>query len=311
MKKTQIQIIILIAIIAIGSVYLILSNSSKMYTLPQYEKMDSKEFTRITIEKGDNLTTLEKSEDDWLILPEKYKADPETVNTIINNISELTLTELISTSGQYSKYDLNDGSKTTVTAYNGNDIIRTFDFGKKSDSSQHTFIKRTDDPDIYQVRGNLDDTFNKDTESLRDKTALSFNAEDILLFTIKMDDSTEITLNKTIVPAEQTENPEGVEQEPQEKTVWNKEDGTEFKSNEIVNLIQTLSALKCNSYAEEGKEYGDILFAITLKGSSEYYLEVFNKTDDVYPASSSMNDYVFNLSSWQVENASKIFSEEE
>jgi hypothetical protein len=246
-------------------------------------------------------------------MPEKYKADPVMMSTMVTKITEFSLSELISTTKQYSRYGLDDENKTTVTAYNGNEILRKFDYGKESSSFQHTFIKMPDDPDIYQTPVNMPDTFDMEADSLRDKSVLTFNSSDILLFSITMSDGREITLNKTLESAEQTEDSAGEEgpaEEPEPKAVWHTADGAEFKSSEIENIIQTMSSLKCNSYMEEGAETGEILFTITLKGSMEYTLTVFNKTDEYYPAVSSMNDYVFNLASWQVENASNIFVEE-
>ncbi len=310
MKKTKLQIIILISIIIIGAVYLFFSNSNKMYELPEYETINPDEITKLTVQKQDNTNTFQRSDNKWVIMPDGYEADPDIMNNILVVISELTLTELISTSGQYNKYELDDDSKTTVTAYNGDEIIRQFDIGRESSSYQHTFLKRINDPDIYQARGNLVEIFNKETDELRDKSVLSFNTEDILIINVKMQDGTEITLNKAFIPAEQNEDTqtEDPQPEPFEVSVWQTADGAEFKTSELDNMVMSLASLKCSSYAEEGIEPPEPLFTITLKGTTEYNLTVYSKIEDNYMASSSMNNYIFYLSSWQVENASGIFA---
>ncbi len=313
MKKKQLQIIILISIILLGSVYLILSNSNKMYTLPEFENINPEELTKITIDKQETNITLQMLSDDWVIMPDEYKVDPAIMESIFTAISEITLTELISTSEQYSKYSLDDASKTRITVYNGDYIVRQFDIGRESSSYQHTFLRRIDDPDIYQARGNLVATFNKETEAIRDKLVLSLNTEDILIITAKTADGMDIIINKTYVPAVQTEETasDSPLPEPEEIAIWQTTEGVVYDTGEIDNLLAPLSNLKCTGYAEEGIELPEVIFEITLKGSSEYNLKVYGKIDDNYIATSSMNDYVFYLPSWQVENAIGVFAPSE
>jgi hypothetical protein len=125
------------------------------------------------------------------------------------------------------------------------------------------------------------------------------------------------TLNRSQLP-EKEESPTADKKEsaspPAQKTVWQTPDGRTGDDAVLNRLLNTLSNLRCQTFIENrGKEeFTSPMITIELKGTQEYSLSVFAKTeekDSEQPAISSANKYAFLLAGSQVEGIVKDASD--
>ena len=330
--KLKKEYIILPVIIVALVLYLVLYKSNRTnYTLPKLEKATAKQINKIEIKKSENTIVLNKKDDAWFIGAEAFPANSSKIDKMVDVISDLTLSALVSESKNYTRYELDNPQKITVKAYEGNTLRRAFDLGKAAATSQHTFVKLAENPNVYHARGNFRSTYDQTVSDLRDKIVMSFKQDEITEITVTRDKTT-IRLKQKEIDDSSAQSEKDKDAKPAKdekpakddksvppvlkKKIWESADGQKVNENEINSLLTMLSDYKCDSYAD-GQTKDDLtnpLTEITLKDSAEHTLALFTKTDDKTdksakntPAVSSANAYPFFLSDTQVENLNKKF----
>ncbi len=314
--KAKKEILILVAVIAALSVYLLVQKKGKThYTLPELKPVQEKSISKLMITKGGSPLTLQKEDEVWFILPQRYPADSHLLESLLDEISGLTLTALASESRNYPLYELDEARRIDVEILGGDETLRKVWIGKTATSARHTFVMLDDDPRVFHASGNLKSTFDKKASDLRDKKVLSID-EEITEITLKEGDK-EMILVKfsppvTIETAEEEEEPgkPGDESEAEENEPvyrWQTRNQEPVKEKEVEEIIQTLSNLQCNSFLEERtkEEFADPLYTVTFKGVSTYSLSLFEKQENQYTATSSQNDYPFLIPEWKAEQIMK------
>lgn len=288
--KIKREYIILAAIIAVLSIYLLMKRNSNMhYSLPELEKIDKKDITKFVIKKADSEITLLKKGDRWVISPQNFPANSEIAGKMEDEIGSLTITDLVSESKNDVLYDLNKEKRIEVSAYKGDQILRKVEIGKLASSYRHTFLKVENDSRVFHAQGDLANIFNKTASDLRDKTVMAFKGEEI----------TEISMTKS-----------GKKVSMSKKTgKWETDKGESANEEEVGEIIKTLSDLTCDSFIE-GKTKNDFknhVFSISLSlsGVKEYSVSLFEKTDSKHPAISSETEYPFYISEWSAERFMK------
>ena len=309
---------IILALIIIGiSVYLYMRETDRtLYQTPDIPKVAKKDLTRLHIKKDDISIVLNKKNNSWYIEPENYPADADKVEHMLDAIEDLTLTAMVSESKNFNRYDLNEEAKIKVQAWNNNDLKRDFDVGKTAASFRHTFVKLADDERVFHAEGNFRSKFDTTTDMLRDKRVLSFEPEEIHEIQITKDQQA-VTCVRAQVPAED-ENTE-TEQTPSstsagQNEIWQTTDGRQCDEAIVRQLLTALSDLQCDKFIDDRnkEDFTYALFTLRLKGSQEYKLSIFAKTnqgDSDYPAISSGNDYAFLLSDSKADRIMKDPSE--
>jgi hypothetical protein len=311
--KAKKEYIILVALILALSLYLFLYKSDRtLYELPKIPKIPEKEISKIEIFKTGSSILLEKKDNTWYIEPEGYLADAGKVNNMLAVIENLTVTALVSESKSYNRYGLNDEKKITVRAWAGDKLRREFEVGKTATSYRHTFVRLADDPRVYHARENFRDRFDLTADNLRDKTVLSFSQDEIQELQItKGDDSLLLRRLQATAETGGEPEPEAEAQSPTSpKTIWQSNGGEEGNESTLNSLLSTLSNLKCEKYIDDRKkeDFTKPVYTIQLKGSQEYALSIFAKTDKDatgYPAVSSESDYPFLLQARRADNIMK------
>lgn len=322
MKFKKEYIILAVIIIAL-SVYLLMRRDDRtLYELPEIPQVSQKDITRLQISKGNNIIELKKKDDSWFIAPQDYPTDATKVKNMLDNIENLTLTALVSESKNYTLYDLSDNEKVNVKAWQGDSLKRDIDVGKSASSFRHTFVKMAGDDRVFHARGNFRNTFDTTVDDLRDKTILTYTPSDIQQIKITQAQQS-FTLNRSQLPATEassTADKKETASPPAQKTVWQTPDGRTGDDAAVNRLLSTLSNLRCQTFIENrGKEeFTSPMITIELKGTQEYNLSVFAKTeekDSEQPAISSESKYAFQLAGSQVEgimkDASSILKEPE
>lgn len=300
--KRQIEIILLVLVIAVLSAYLILQRTDRTGEgLPEFPKIEEEEFTRLTIRKGGSELTLKKDGERWRILPEGYPADGKAVDRMLETLGSLRLTAVASTSENDSVYDLDEEASLQVTAYKGEDPLIRIGVGKAAPTYRHTFVKLTDDPRVYHAEKNFRNHFDKEVSALRDKEVLRIDEEvSEIILTEGGQKSLHILRATAPVEADPSGEEAGRAGREQEDRRWETLEGRPLKDKEIDNLVKTLSNLQCDGFLEEsGGGLGVPAFSVSLKGSRNYELFLYEEREGKTVATSSGSEHPFLLSEWK------------
>jgi hypothetical protein len=309
--KLKKEYIILAAVIIALSAYLLTRQTDRThYELPQVGSIKSNEITRIELSGPEGTVNLTKADDAWSVGTKKYRADKAKISPMIDTISDLNLTALVSEAKDYTRYDLADEKKILVKAWIGAEIKREFDIGKAAPSFRHTFIRLAGDPNVYQASDNFRSKFEYSEEDVRDKVVLSFAASDVSEINLTSGKET-LSLLRKEVPLEEPAEPgqDDVNQDENKKAeaapikgkmTWLTSDGRSADASTIDQLVASLSQLSCDTYlADKNKtEFTDPIYILKIIGQKTYTLEIFDKENDSdlsFPAASSESDEPFSL----------------
>ena len=308
--KRQKEYMVLMAVIIILVVVLIISTGrNKMsYKLPKLDKIDADDLSRIEINRGDESILLERSQGDWLIMPEEYIADNDKVNDMLDVIRNLTLTELVSDKKNYERYELDKENRIHIKASDKENALREFYIGKVSSTYSHTYVMIADDEKVYHANESFRSTFEQNKSGLRDKSVMKFSAEEITGLALKGEFGT-LELKREIIPVSPEKEQEEQETSPGEEEAWLSQDGKKAEKSKIDTLLSKLSGLNCDSFLDE-KEKENLktpVYTITAKGAKDYELRIYEKAEDEekYPALSSENDFPFLITKWTAESLMK------
>ncbi|MFW6148043.1 MAG: DUF4340 domain-containing protein [Thermodesulfobacteriota bacterium] len=309
--KIKKEYIILIAVIAALSLYLLLRETDKIrYELPTIPAVAKSDVSKIEITKKGADIHLRKSNDKWTIGPQEYPADPEKVEAMLDIIEELTLTAMVSESRDYTRYQLDDEAKIAVTAWSGDKPAREFDVGKAAPSYHHTFVRLKGDDSVYHARENFRKTFDWGVDDLRDKTVLAFNRADIQEIHLTKNGRS-VACVRTISSGSSQQKPAAHgESLPKEQLIWESPEGDRCDEVNLNRLLTLLSKLRCEQYMNtaDKQDLADPLYRVELKGAEDYHLSIFPKADEdakSYPAASSQNKYAFLLPEGQAKSIMK------
>ena len=299
--KVKKEYLFLAVIIIALCVYLILRNRDRThYVLPELPKVEKTEITGLVVSRADSSITLKRRDDKWSLHPQGYPADQEKVDKMLDAVSGLTLTALVSESRNYSPYELTDDKKIGVEALGEGGALSRFDIGKPATTYRHTYIRVDNNPAVYQVRENIRRIFDVQVDKLRDRTAVKLDKEAISEIAITSGGESITILKNDLVPVPMPPTgDDSVAIEP--PPPWQTADGREAKESELNRVINRLVNLQCDSYIEGATkaDFTNPIFTITVKSSEEATLSIFEKREDnKYPAVSSQNDYPFLLPEW-------------
>ncbi|RPJ81484.1 MAG: DUF4340 domain-containing protein [Deltaproteobacteria bacterium] len=316
MKK---EYILLAVIFVLLLLYLAFHQSDNIhYQLPEISKIQPKTISKIEITKDADKITLTRKDDKWMIMPEQYPADSGMVNQILDIVGNLSVTALVSESENYLRYELDEKNRIHVRAFAGDDIKREFYIGKTAPSFNHTFIRLEKDPGVYHAGENFRAKFDQTADNLRDKTALSFNMNDIQEVMIEKE-KRQMAFMKKQIPAgintSKAKTPDSKELSPETKPVWQDASGNTIEDLKINSFLSILSGLRCKNYpANKNKEdLKNPIFTAKLKGIKEYSISIFaaEKNKEEYPAASSQNDYPFTIEKTTADSILTIFDKKE
>jgi hypothetical protein len=333
--KSKKEYIILIGIIVLLALYLVYHKKDRTYyELPKLPEVKKADITSLKITKDDKIIELQKKDDKWLILPEKYPADSAKIGPLLDIISGLTVTAMVSETESYDRYELDDKQKISIVAMAGDKSARSFDMGKTAPSNQHTFIKLPGDKRVYHARENFRSKFDVTADSLRDLNVLAFDKTQIQQIEIQEKDKKSLVLAMKQEPVEVNVKPEDqnteppaakadvskkkkeeppAEKEAAPKTVWQSADGETMKESDVNSLLDGVSKLKCKEFIKD-KTKADFtapIYKVKLQGTKTYELSVFDKTnkdDNTYPAVSSESEYPFLLPQYKIDDLMKKFN---
>jgi len=304
MKIKKEMIVLALVIIAL-SAYLALRRTDRThYALPEIPPVDKNQISRLEISKAGHSAVLVREEDRWLLEDGLYPVEPAKADRMLDEVSGLTLTALVSESQSYERYGLDPAEALEIRAWAGKTLARSFAVGRTASTYRHTFVRLADDSKVYHAGGNMRSLFDSSPSELRDKTVLSFDPEQI--------HSIRIVEKEKTVSLERRQAPEAAKEASKDKDeasegsgaktdAWVDASGQPVSQEKTNQLISGLSRLQCDHFLENRKKeaYRDPVIEITLEGSEPYVLYVFEKNQEGYPAATSMSPYPFILNdSW-------------
>ena len=237
MKK---EVVILLAVIAALAGYLMVGQTGQThYDIPKLSSLQTTDVDRLEIRKGDDLLLLEKIEEEWAVDMQGFPGRRKTVEDLVETASKLTLTELISESGNPIRYQLGPEQAKTVSLFKGETRLRVFSVGKTAPSNRHTFVMLNEKPEVYLAMGNFSDRFRIDPEAFIDKAVLLFKVDAVSGFSIAKGKSTLAAKRVSGPPKE-----EGAAA----SFLWQNEKGQTLELTKVQNLLATLSSLSCEKW---------------------------------------------------------------
>lgn len=271
------------------------------YELPEIGGIRNADISKIRITKNNAETVLIREGDAWRVGPERYPAGGSAVEKIIERITGLKLTAMVSESKNYPLYELDKEHEITVEAFRGDELLLALSVGKPASSYRHTFVLLGDDPRVYHAEGNLRNEFDKTVHDLRDKQVMNIS-DDIMEITLTKGDETVTVVKETAPVSVDVTVKEDGEPENAAPAGWIIPGGKPVMQQAVDELISTISHLECDAFIENKSkaDYTSPAFTVTLRGSTgTYSLSFYEKKDNQYAAVSSQNDYPFLLSEWK------------
>jgi len=308
MKLKKEYIILIVIVVALVG-YLIINGTRTgvvNYKLPKITTIKSDEIDKFEFAAADVKISLafDTQKKIWHITPQNFPADTALVDSMLKEIKDLEIMELISDKKAYEKYNLDDANKISVVAMKGDKTLRSFDIGKVSDTTSHTYIKLTDNPNIYSVKPNLRTIFTKTMDELRDKIVMVVKKDSIQQISISYKGEN-IALNKTTLPKEKETDPE--------KSEWKiASTGKKADDAQVNDILDTLANLVCDSYIPENAQadFSKPYYTITLQGDKSYKLSALEAgADNMHPVITSESAYQSYLISWKMTRLMKTTEE--
>jgi hypothetical protein len=299
--RVKLEYVILGVLIVGGVLAVALRSGNRVrYTVPEVAKVKADDITRIRFERASGVVELERREGGWRIQPEGYVADSALVTPMVNALSELSLTALVSEAESYVRYELDEAARIRITAYAGSSTVRQLDVGKEDENRTASFVLLPGDKRVWSSRQNFRSLFDKERDKLRDMVVLSFSQEGIVEIVAKREKQT-LTLRKV------------TEESADKKTTaaWKTDAGEVWNQDNVTQLLRTLARLRCQSYGEKAMETGKELVNVFLKGEdgAGYTVSFHEKVGTQVPGLSSQSDYPFLVAEYQYQDVADIFQE--
>jgi len=186
--KIDKKYIVLLSIVGILILILLLNNYLQNIKPPLPKIKQIKFIDKVEVYRKNKLDMIFiLSNSKWWFLPDEYPAEDSNLDLILDNIKKINLVDLISRSGIYENYNLDDENKIVVKAYSSNNLIREIIIGKPSPTYQHTYIMLGGDKNVYTAKGRFTEVFSKDKEAYCSKNLVRLQKDSIIQIIIKQD----------------------------------------------------------------------------------------------------------------------------
>ena len=268
---------------------------------------DGVQIDRITISSSDNGDlTFFKDNGEWTVTDKRYPGDKAKIENLVEKLTTVKVVDTVSTRSLYERYEVDDAHRVTVTAKQGDKVVRTLYIGKASATSRQSYLLADDDPKVLLVSGNYRRDFDKKAVDFRDKTVFAIDQQTI----------TGIALAGTVKDGE------GNFTVPVDAFTLSKDtssgnwliqgavitDGPAVDQEKVSNYLRGFASLSAADYETDGLDANaDPLYSVqvtTLEGN--YFLHIISKTDKgYYLCTASSNKYPFRLSSYNAEKFMK------
>ena len=310
--KIRKEAVILGIVIVVLSLYLIFNKRDRsLYELPDLKPIPASEISKMTLDSSESSILFIRKAGKWVINEEAYPGDESTIKQVTDIVDNLTLATLISESKNYERYDLDASHKITIKAWEGDKLVREFDVGKAASGLRHTFVKLAGDHRVYHARENFRNRVKVKTDLFRHKTVMSFEPDQIQQIQVsKVDEKGIFVKEEARETSGKTPSDGDTQGLGKPRFVWKNAAGEVVDEKKLTKLMDDFSSMKCSAfiYDRQKTDFKDPIAAITLKGTEEYTLQIFERPEkdaSEYPAISSQNDYPFFIPGWLADQVIK------
>ncbi|MBT3276033.1 MAG: DUF4340 domain-containing protein [Spirochaetales bacterium] len=312
-KQTRSTIIMygVFAAVAVALVlYIVLRRPDRMqYGLPEITQVAAESIDFIRIQGADEASfELIRTGESWKIQPGDFRPDPDAVKDMIESLVDLKLTDLVSTSSSYVRYELDEVGRIRINASSTGETVREFDLGKRAPSYNHTYLKLGSDPNIYQAATDMRRIYDRTVQDIRDKNVLSFIKEEVVKLGVTLKDR-----DFRLFKAASTVGSSGAASDSAAPAVvWNSSDESLWPAEKVDELLDRLDDLTCTEFLiDKDIDLGPALLVLDIQDQEDNSFSLFGKDETGYKARSSQTPYAFYISIWQGDNILEPFTDGE
>lgn len=157
---------------------------------PLFPNLDKENVTKIEITASGETTTLVKENNQWLVASmDNYLADAEGVGDVLDKVTELKTTGLVSSNPEKrAQYEVDSSGAEAKLLDAGGSVLAHLFLGKTTPGYLSSYVRAADSNNVYVGKGNLKATFDKGTRTWKDRTIFSFNKGDVTHLSIKSEE---------------------------------------------------------------------------------------------------------------------------
>lgn len=306
--KIKKEYILLALLIASSVGYLVFQRADRMhYKLPVLDEVKAESISSIEISREGKTTVLKRQDGTWRITPQNWRADQTKVSEMLDELAHLAVTDLVSETRDYDRYELDNGKKATIRAFAGTELRRDIIVGKAAPTYNHTYAMLPGDTRVYLVSGDIPRTFLVSPSEMRDMLVLSLTPSDITRIEIEHKGD-KAALIKSEVP--QTKTGDGSKGETDGKAklfTWHTDTGRPVDKAEVDTILAGLAKVYCGEYLDDAVRVNlkNPETALVMKGSEVHTLSIFRKTGEKVPALSSQSESPFVMPDYKLEDIEK------
>lgn len=204
MKKLNNKILLAILVVLVAVFVL-----SRMFRSPRLEAnlraelvaVDTAKVTSVRIATGGDDTKeikLSKTGNDWVVTKgnKQYKTESSTVKSLLGALVSIEPQRMVSRKKEKWETYKVDEAGTHVSVWQNDDRLADFYVGKTGFNQSaggyqggfngaYTYVRLTDEEEVYTVDGFLESTFNRNADDFRDRAFLRINKNDVRKITFK------------------------------------------------------------------------------------------------------------------------------
>lgn len=149
------------------------------------------------------LIKLYKENDQWKVESdgEKYNADQAVAGRMVSELNNMKTKSVAATNKErWEQFEVTDSLGTRVKLLNGSDVLADVVIGKFSYSEPRnmtSYVRLSEDKEVYGVEGMLGMSFNRNLNSFRDRTIIQSNKTDWTKLTFDYPADSSFVLQKT------------------------------------------------------------------------------------------------------------------
>lgn len=198
---------------------------------------------------------LVRSGNTWTLVSggKTYKTEKGVAGAMLNELQQIKADRVVATEkSEWAQFEVTDSTSTSVRVKEGNKITADFRIGKFSfqqPNTMTTYIRLSDDDQVYAINGLPGMTFNRNTNDLRDKTLVDVNAGDItkITFTYPADSSFVLTRNNN---------------------TWKINNNEWADSTKTTEYITQLAHLTSYDLIDDPIQQGKEIFSVSIEGKN-------------------------------------------
>lgn len=269
--NNKLQFLVPVAvIIALSSLLLFSYNSQNHFQPPRLPKVVKSEITRLKISSAGKDVEVVRIGDHWEIIPEKSTVAESKIESILKHLVNLELTAIVSESGNYGRYQMDQARAIRVAAFAGRKRVLSFSIGKTASTGHHTFVRLENKKPVYHARGRLRSVFAPDLDKLRDRAVLAFDKDKIERIRIRWPSKElAVELHRDSVG--------------NQKSIWKNSDGGEVETSRVKELLTMLRGLKVSKFfkPEQASQSFETQIEVRLEspGNKSCWLTIYKPLD--------------------------------